>query len=638
MIIKLKKILVYGLEKELSDFFEKAQEEGYVEFIGPSSKKMKELPSSLKKYVDAIKILKKQPLQKFKLEGITFNADEVCDRIIQADINLAHLEELRRNLEDKSLEISPLGDFSERELEFIKNETNYIFQFFTIRSKRRKNIPVPDDLIYIGSEYDLDYFVSITKEKRSYPGYVEVLIEMPISVIKKRIEMVDEQIEVQKDKLKSYSPYMIVLKDRMYQKYNFYNLEIAKKDSKKTLENQLFSIEAWVPSNKIDDLKKLIDVFSVDFSEISIETQDREPTYMQNKGVAALGEDLVNIYDTPSINDKDPSEWVFWFFALFFAMIIGDAGYGLIFLALALFLKFKIKNPKPSGARFIRLMLILSTCCILWGVVTASFFGIQIKPFTPITRVSIVQYLSEKKADYHLSKKDDVYKKWLGQYPKIAEAKNGKEFLSIAQKIGENNKVSYEALDAFNKNILLEFSILVGVIHIIIALSRNLKNNLAGIGWCIFLIGGYLYFPLFLQVASFVNYLNILPKETAYFYGQYLVFIGIAVAVLLALIEKKLGGLLEVTNVVGVCGDVLSYLRLYALAMAGMMLSETCNDMARSVPLFVGIFILILGHGINIALAIMGGVIHGLRLNFLEWYHHCFEGGGRIFNPLKIIK
>ena len=60
MIIKPKKILIYGLESEGSEFFEKAQKEGYIEFIGASSKKMRELPSSLKNYVDAIKILKKQ--------------------------------------------------------------------------------------------------------------------------------------------------------------------------------------------------------------------------------------------------------------------------------------------------------------------------------------------------------------------------------------------------------------------------------------------------------------------------------------------------------------------------------------------------------------------------------------------------
>lgn len=638
MIIKLTKILIYGLEQDLSGFFEKAQMEGYIEFIGPSAKKMRELPSSLKKYIDAIKILKKQPSQKIKEEELTFNPDEICDKIIQSEINLEHLEELRSTLEDRALEIAPLGDFSERDIEFIKNETNYIFQFFTIRSKRRKTTAVPEQLIYIGSEYDLDYFVSITKEKKSYPGFVEVLVEMPISVIKKRIARVDEQIDVQKEKLKAYSPYMSLLKDRMYQKYNFYNLEIAKKDTKKPIESQIFSIEAWVPSNKMDDLKKLMQEFYVDFEEIAIESQDREPTCMQNKGIGALGEDLVKIYDTPAITDKDPSIWVFWFFALFFSMIIGDAGYGVVFLALAIYVKYKIQNPKPGAQRFIKLMLILSTCCIAWGVLTASFFGISLKPFTPLNKLSVLQYLSERKADYHLSKKDDVYKEWQTEYPKISDAKDGKEFLLLAQKVGENKKVSYEALDTFSKNILLELSLLVGIIHIIIAFCRNLKKDFAGIGWSIFMIGGYLYFPSFLQVTTIINFLNILPKETAYFYGQYLVFGGIGAAVLLAFIIKKWGGLAEVTNAVAVFGDVLSYLRIYALAMAGMMVSETCNNMSMALPIYVGVFILAMGHVINIALAIMGGIIHGLRLNFLEWYHHCFEGGGKMFNPLKIIK
>ena len=454
MIIKLKKILIYGLEKELSDFFEKAQMEGYIEFIGASSKKMRDLPSSLKNYVDAIKILKKQPSIKVKEEEITYSAEEVCEKIIQSNINLGHLEELRKGLKDQALKITPIGDFSVRDIEFIKNETNYIFQFFTIRSTRQRNNPVPSDLIYIGSEYDLDYFVSLSKERKNFHGYVELTVEMPIRVIKKRIAKIDEQIEVQKEKLKSYYPYMSILKERIFQKFNIYNLEIAKKDTKKPLDDQLFSVEAWVPSNKIEDFQKLIKDFFVGFSFIATEKTDREPTCMENKGVGALGEDLVKIYDTPSINDKDPSNWVFWFFALFFAMIVQDAGYGLIFLGLALFIKFKIKNPKPSGKQFIRLMLILSICCICWGVLTASFFGISFKPFSPMNRLSVIQYLSEKKANYHLSQKDDVYKDWVAQYPKIAEAKNGKEFLLISKKNGENNKVSYEAFDTFSNNVI----------------------------------------------------------------------------------------------------------------------------------------------------------------------------------------
>ncbi len=78
------------------------------------------------------------------------------------------------------------------------------------------------------------------------------------------------------------------------------------------------------------------------------------------QGIFRLGEDLVHIYDTPSATDKDPSNWVLYSFALFFAFIIGDAGYGLVYLAIALFLKYKFPNVKGAGKRFINLFILIS--------------------------------------------------------------------------------------------------------------------------------------------------------------------------------------------------------------------------------------------------------------------------------------
>lgn len=112
---------------------------------------------------------------------------------------------------------------------------------------------------------------------------------------------------------------------------------------------------------------------------------------------------------------------------------------------------------------------------------------------------------------------------------------------------------------------------------------------------------------------------------------------GAIIAVIIALFKHKWFGLLEATFVIQIFGDVLSYLRLYALGLSGSLLTSTMNEMAASAPLVLGIVILLCGHAVNLVLSIMGGVIHGLRLNFLEWYHYSFEGGGKMFNPLKKI-
>ena len=132
-----------------------------------------------------------------------------------------------------------------------------------------------------------------------------------------------------------------------------------------------------------------------------------------------------------------------------------------------------------------------------------------------------------------------------------------------------------------------------------------------------------------------LHFLNIIDKQTAFAVGPTIIFTGIGLSVVLALIQEKLRGLGEIVNVIQVFADVLSYLRLYALGLAGMIMASTFNMLASKANIVFALPILLAGHSVNILLGMMGGVIHGLRLNFLEWYHWSFTGEGKKFNPLK---
>ena len=97
--------------------------------------------------------------------------------------------------------------------------------------------------------------------------------------------------------------------------------------------------------------------------------------------------------------------------------------------------------------------------------------------------------------------------------------------------------------------------------------------------------------------------------------------------------------LLELTNGIQLFSDILSYLRLYALALAGMVMADTVNTtLGIEFGVIATVFVIVFGHLINISLSSMSATIHGLRLNFLEWYRYSFEGGGKLFNPLRIQK
>ncbi len=634
MIVKVKKFLIYGIKDQVAIFFKAAQEKGFIEFISPS-KKVKVLSDTIKEYISAIKILKKQPFLESKKDYVPAHA--AVKQILQVNQSIEKLYEEKRYLHAEITRITPFGNYSKEELEETQNLSHRFFQFLCIKTSKREKIKLPDELIYVGTQFDLDYFVAINKQRKAYPKMIEIYIDRPLSLLKERLFVVERQIEKLQKELKEYAGYLKILKQYLLKELNTFNLKKAKNDASFHMEDSLFAIDAWVPVNKIDQLKILTKSLNVDFQEIAIEKKDRIPTYMDNKGFAKLGEDLVNIYDVPAVDDKDPSLWVLFSFAVFFAMIVSDAGYGLIYLFIAAFLKCKFKNPKPVLKRFMKLIWIISISCVIWGGLTGSFFGISPSPKDEINKAVFINYLAKKKAEYHIRQKDEVYQDYSQKFPKVKNIKDVDDFFLKAVTV-DNNKMQYIALDDFKNNILMEFSILVGIIHIMLSFLRYLKRNLAGIGWSIFMVGGYLYFPKILNAVSMINFLDILSKQTSYLIGLQLVIAGIALAVILAIIQKKYQGFIEITNVVQVFADVLSYLRLYALGLAGMIMASTFNGLGVAMGLFFGFLIVIAGHAVNIVLTIMGGVIHGLRLNFIEWYHHSFKGDGKLFDPLKLLK
>lgn len=638
MIINVKKYLLIGAKEEIDRFFSRAQTQGVIEFISPSGKKVVELPPEVQTLSHAIKILRKLPVKK-TYEGDIERAIalEVADRVLELKAEVEKLSEEKRLVEAEISRVAPFGDFSTDDIDFIEKESGREIQFFCMKTAKSHATNFTDEVIYIGTDYDLDYFVTINRSPKTYPDMIEMRIDRPLGELQTHLTFVKESLHQMEAELKGFAGHIDYLHHVLIDFLNDYHLHIAKKDLAFPLEGTLFAVEAWVPENKTNTLFAVIDGMAVHCEPIVIEEQDKVPTYMENKGAQRIGEDLVKIYDIPATSDKDPSGWVFWFFALFFAMIVADGGYGLLYLGIALYLKFKYPSLKGQGKRFVKLALILSTACVLWGVATSAFFGIQVQPKSWLGKVSLIQYLAVKKAEYHLSVKDDVQKQWVAKFSNLTNVKSGQEFLDGAVS-EEKGRISYEMFDAFSDSILLEFSLIIGVIHIAFSFLRYLFRQWAGIGWIAFMVGSYLYFPETLNATSLLHFLGLVDKQIGNELGLQLIYSGVIAALFLALVQKRLKGLGEIANMVQVFADVLSYLRLYALGLAGSIMASTFNEIGQDVGLFIGWIVILFGHSVNILLGLMAGVIHGLRLNFIEWYHYCFDGGGRLFNPLMRMK
>lgn len=638
MIIDLKKYLFVGAKKELDQFFAKAQEQGFIEFIDPEAKRRLLLPKPLQNMVDAIKILRRYTPSKHA-PFLHLAPEEVTTHVLAAYHALDMLEEEERIVAAEMSRVEALGDFSLEEIAAIEKASSKKIQFFCMKTAKSHKTEFGDEVVHVGTVYDLDYFMTINDQERKYPGMIELIVEKPFGELRKRQHEIQGERKKWTKELSDLAHYLALLRYGFAEEYDIYALEHAKASAIHPLDDSLFAIEGWVPVDHTVSLEELVEEMAVIAEPIALEKEESTPTYLKNKGTAQIGQDLVAIYDVPASADKDPSAWVLWAFALFFAMIISDAGYGFLFLLVGLFFKSRFPNLQGVAKRMVKLLLILSTATIIWGIMITSFFGIEIAPDHWIGRLSPFHYLAEKMADFHLALNDSVYRDIIQRVPELASAKTGKELI---EGFAVEPEIAFSAftspvLAEFMNTILLECSLLVGIFHISIAFFRYLRSNWAGIGWILFMVGGYLYFPQVLGTTTLINVFGLNPILAAQI-GIEVLYAGIITAFGLAFAQRGWKGFAEIATLVSVFADVLSYLRIYALALASAIMAQTFNNMGSSLGLFVGALVILLGHMININIGIMGGAIHGLRLNFIEWYHYCFIGGGRLFKPLKRIQ
>lgn len=282
---------------------------------------------------------------------------------------------------------------------------------------------------------------------------------------------------------------------------------------------------------------------------------------------------------SPGYNELDVSIPVLLFFSVFFGMLVGDAGYGLLFLGATVGLYFKMRNRvKPEQKRLFGLLGVLSSAAILWGALTGNYFGIECKGLP-----------------------------WLTTAP---------------NKDGNVQLVCFSlALLQLSLGRALQF--LAG---------SGWKHKIGQFGWILVLIGNFiLVYNLLLAPGG--NF----PAAMLWLYG-----VGIACCAAGEIDWSDVGSIFGFPfSVVGSFVDMLSYIRLFAVGMAGFYLAKCFNDMAapmmqQALTIPVGIVVLLFGHLLNITLAAMGVLVHGVRLNTLEFSNHLgLRWSGFLFQPFR---
>lgn len=636
MRVDVKKFLFVGLEEDRALFFKKAQEMGMIHFIDFHAGKSRELPQELQNITIAIKILRGLPTTP-QIESKNFlEADEIAHKIITLKEQLDNLNAETRVLNIELARIHVFGQFRLEDLAYIQKVGKRCIQFFFTREGVIPDEEIPENVFYVGSDHSMDYFFAINREPKSYDKMTEMHFERSKNELQARLAEVKKSHHETEKELKTFAKYHTFLHHALNEKLNSYHLAANQTYAKNELGKALFVVEGWVPEDKREMVEQLVQDLHVYHEEIAILPEDVVPTYLENTGMNRVGEDLVHIYDTPSFKDKDPSLWVLYFFALFFAMIVNDAGYGLVYLVISLSLLYLFPKAKGAAKRLLKLMTLLSVFCVGWGVLVNAYFGINLPLDSPLRKISAMHWLEEKNVDYHMQHRDATYQEWLHKYPQLSQAHSSEEAIK-AMSTTADGKENYVFIEGLSRNILMELALMIGVLHLILSFLRYIKRNKSGMGWIAFLIGAYLYLPSYLKVTSIIHYAFGVPVELGAQIGVYLMIGGGVAALVFGVLQHQWEGVAEMAHVIQVFADVMSYLRLYALGLAGAVVAITINELSGSLPLFIGIILIVISHAINMLLGIMSGIIHGLRLNFLEWYRYSFEGGGKLFNPLRLL-
>jgi V/A-type H+-transporting ATPase subunit I len=587
-IVELKKLTLCGLKPEKNEVLKQLQLLGGAHLIALEKLVFSTEMTTQKqteKAVHALKYLTQCAKRRHQAENKTdFDLNHTVCQVLELQIELRNLADRRDFLINRIKEIKPWGNFTLAK----EDELGGIKLWFYIIPKRLMP-KIQDDLIFqVVHEDNLRCYVVILAEQE--PSVASVPVPrthtgtVPLSQLIKDLQAIELELEDKQAERESLTRWISLMVLSLAENEDNANLEVA---GSLTLDDQnLFVIQAWVASKQQSKFEKFAKANGLALLIEDVNEQDCPPTLLDNISPLKGGEEVVKFYQTPAYNAWDPSVVIFFSFAFFFAMILSDAGYACVF-ALVLLFKWRKLGTNLPGKKLRVLAVVTLVFSVIWGVLTGGYFGYSPDP----------------------------------------ESFAG--FLKI--------------LDLNDFDSMMQLSIAVGATHIIMAnlikayqLKRK-KTAFAALGWVCLVVGGFLFW---------------IAKEEI----EYIVYTLLACGCGLLLFfssERKMikptdylwqifDGIKNITAISKIFGDILSYLRLFALGLASASLALTFNQLAEQVyhsasglGLLFSILILMLGHSLNLMLCLMSGVVHGLRLNFIEFYNWSVSDEGYPFKEFS---
>ena len=615
MVDKMMKYSFILLSGETEGFLNKLQEMGVVD-VTRSAKPIDDNSALMLEDVSAAKRVIT------KLEGLAYDKDadiegimKACNEAVLAEnltdgaqkalVELMELEVLRASVAKEVSLRRPWGDFDKSKLDSLET-LGFAVRYYIVPSKKfSAEWSSLYPLEVIAEDGNNVWFVTITPKSEEYTFPVDA-VAAPEGSWKEAQATLDEinaKISAVKGTLLKYKEAIPQMQARCDKELTDLDMYLAAAATESAAEDKLSVLEGFAPIENDATLCEEFDKMGILYIKEDAAQADNPPIRLKNNKFVKMFESLTGMYGMPNYDEFDPTPIVSIFFLLFFAMCLGDAGYGLILILVGIALEkgwVKISMFDGIGG----LIATLGAATAVVGGALGTFFG-----------MSIINLVPEGTAAWD-------YYKFVGS--------------NIPTPMGE---LPFQMLLALG----------IGVFHICLAMvikavgytkRLGFKENLATWGWTLLIVGGVIVALLgagkLLSAAAIkwtVIAIGVISALGIYIFNtpgrNPLINVG--------------AGLWDTYNMAtGILGDVLSYIRLFALGLAGGMLGAAFNDLGKMVLGDGGvnwvffILILLVGHVLNLLMSCLGAFVHPLRLNFVEYFKNSgYEGKGKIYNPLK---
>lgn len=503
----------------------------------------------------------------------------------------AQIEQQVAALQKDAMVYAPWGEFPSGRIKAL-GEAGWNVRFYSISEK--KFLPEWEEkynAFPVNTEKGILYFVTVQPEGCEEQPEADVVHFPALSL--PEIEAKISGLQEEEDRLSasldrvagSAVTFLNGLKTSVLEEADLLKVSDA---ADRVVEDKVIALEGWVPESLVPEMESWLAEKEVVYDLEKPTLEDNPPVLLKNNRFARLFEFIGELYSLPTYRELDLTPFFAPFFVLFFGFCLGDAGYGLLILLALTFAKRKVS---PAMKAVCSLGQWLGFGTVVMGFISGTFFGIGLL---------------------------NVQIPWLERF---------KAMMLDSQQ-------------------LFNLSLMIGAVQIVFGMMLKVANlwrqfgfaaALSTIGWLVAILGGGVCFWL---SSSGIN-------------AEYVTYAVLIVAGLLIFVFNNMrrnvlinvgAGLWDTYNMLtGLLGDILSYIRLFALGISGSVLGLVFNDLAVNmsgdIPVLkqlIMLIILVFGHGINIFMSGLGAFVHPMRLTFVEFYKNSgFEGGGKKYNPLK---